>query len=236
MSIVESEFVLSRDARLSAQLVDHATSASPAWLWSADGSRILWANAVGAAIFGAANISELASLRFEAKLPAAAEIVRLAETLPSSGQARLERLRGFGASFGRTLTCVCSRLSLAGGSPAVLVIANEPAGRALPLSERVKRLFSDQAQAQAAFAPDGMLVAATSAAEQRFAGKPTLSALGLTATASKALAAGSADAPTEHGQVTMRRLGSGASAVLLATFGSEPSAVLPPRAKCSPNA
>src|ERR1700678_886310 len=159
MSNVESEFALSRDARLSAQLVDHATSASPAWLWSADGSRILWANAVGAAIFGAANTAELANQRFEAKQPAAAEIVRLAGTLPSTGQARLERLRGFGASFGRTLTCVCSRSSLADGSPAVLVVANETAGRSLPLSERVKRLFSDQTQAQAAFAPGGTLLA-----------------------------------------------------------------------------
>ena len=223
MSIAESEFVLSRDPRLSAQLVDHATSASPAWLWSADGSRILWANAVGAAIFGAANIGELANRRFEAKLPAAVEIVRLAGTLPSTGQARLERLRGFGASFGRTLTCVCSRLVVADGSPAVLVVANEPAGRALPLGERVKRLFSDQAQAQAAFAPDGALLAATSTAEKRFAGASTLSALGLTAVATQALAAGSADAATDRGQVALRRLGTGASAVLLATFGAEPS-------------
>ena len=165
MPIAESEFVLSRDPRLWAQFVDHATSASPAWLWSADGSRILWANAVGAAIFGAANITELTGRRFEAKQPAAVEIVRLAETLPSTGQARLERLRGFGASFGHTLTCVCSRFSLANGSPAVLVVANEPAGPALPLSERVKRLFSDQSEAQAAFAPDGMLLAATAAAQ-----------------------------------------------------------------------
>ena len=47
MPIVESEFAaLPRDPRLEAQLADHATSAAPAWLWSADGSQILWANAV----------------------------------------------------------------------------------------------------------------------------------------------------------------------------------------------
>jgi signal transduction histidine kinase len=225
MSTVESEFALSRDPRLSAQLVDHATSASPAWLWSADGSRILWANAVGAVIFGAANTAELTNQRFEAKQPAAGEIVRLAGTLPSTGQARLERLRGFGASFGRTLTCVCSRFSLPDASPAVLVIAYEPAGRALALDERVKRLFSDQAKAQAAFAPDGALLAATLAAEQRFPGVPTLSALGLAAAASQALAAGDADATTNHGPVNLRRLGRGASTVLLATLGTEPNGV-----------
>ena len=54
MPIVESTFAaLPRDPRLEAQVADHATSAAPAWLWSADGSQILWANAVGAAIFGA---------------------------------------------------------------------------------------------------------------------------------------------------------------------------------------
>ena len=225
MPIAESEFALSRDPRLWAQFVDHATSPSPAWLWSADGSRILWANAVGAAIFGAANTTALTGRRFEAKQPAAVAIVRLAETLPSTGQARLERLRGFGASFGHTLTCVCSRFSLPNGSPAVLVVANEPAGPALPLGERVKRLFSDQSEAQAAFAPDGTLLAATAEAQKRFAGTPTLSAFGLTATAAQALAAGGADATTNHGPVTLRRLGSGASAVLLATFGDELSSV-----------
>ena len=55
--------------------------------------------------------------RFGAKDATAAQIVRLAATLPTSGQPRLERLRGFGADFGRALTCVCSRLILADGSP-----------------------------------------------------------------------------------------------------------------------
>ena len=223
MSIAESDFALSRDSRLAVQLVDHATSGSPAWLWSADGSRILWANAVGAAIFGAANIAELAGLRFGASQPATAEIIRLAGTLPAVGQARLERLRGFGASFGRALTCTCSRVS-AEGSAAVLIIAKEPAGRSLPLGERVERLFSDQTQAQAAFAPDGTLLGATSAAQKRLAGPLTLSALGLAATASQALASGSADAATDHGHVTLRRLGSGASSVIFAAFGAEPGA------------
>ncbi len=224
MSIGESEFAVSSDPRLAAQLADHATSALPAWLWSADGSRILWANAVGAAIFGAANTKELTGLRVDSKQPALAEIVRLGETLPSTGQARLERLRGFGASLGAALTCICSRLSLGDGSAAVLVIANEPAGRPLPLSERVKRLFADQTRAEAAFAQDGTLLGATSAAQKRLGHTPTLSALGLATTGSQALAAGKADATTDQGHVSLRRLGSGASSVLLATFGAEPSA------------
>ncbi len=50
MLIVESELALLRHPRLA----ELATSARPAWLWRADGSCILWSNAVGAAIFGAA--------------------------------------------------------------------------------------------------------------------------------------------------------------------------------------
>ena len=69
-----------------------------------DGSQILWANAVGAAIFGAANAPMAVGRRIESRHPASGEIVRLAATLPPAGQARLERLRGFGASFGRALT------------------------------------------------------------------------------------------------------------------------------------
>ena len=41
------------------RLAVHATSALPAWLWSVDGVRILWANPVGARVFGAANGASL---------------------------------------------------------------------------------------------------------------------------------------------------------------------------------
>src|SRR5450759_4083211 len=37
------------------RLAVHATSAMPAWLWSVDGTQILWANPVGARVFGAAS-------------------------------------------------------------------------------------------------------------------------------------------------------------------------------------
>jgi signal transduction histidine kinase/PAS domain-containing protein len=218
MPIVESEFASSRDPRLATQLADRATSAAPAWLWSTDGSRILWANAVGAAIFGAANANECAARRFDARHPVAAEIVRLAATLPSTGQARLERLRGFGASFGRTLTCVCSRFALANGSAAVLIIANEPAGPQLTLRERVNRLFTDQTRPLAVFAPDGTFLAATAAAQSRLAGSPTLSALGFENIAAQARAGGRADGMTTLGSVTVQRLGSNASAVLVVIF------------------
>ena len=227
MPTVASEFDLSRDPRLAAQLADYATGASPVWLWSTDGSRILWANAVGAAIFGAANVSECATRRFDAKHPGAAAIRRLAPTLPSTGQPRLERLRGFGASFGRALTCVCSRIVLPEGRAAVLIVATEQAGPALPFRERVRRLFRDTEQALAAFSTDGISLWSTEAAQKRLAGTPTLSALGIAALAAEALETGRASGATRYGPVTIERLGRDASAVLVVKFGAPPRVEAP---------
>ncbi len=64
LPIVEQEPALLRHPRLAAL----ATSAWPAWLWSADGSRMLWANAVGAAMFGAATVAAATQRRFDRRL------------------------------------------------------------------------------------------------------------------------------------------------------------------------
>src|SRR5271165_4821215 len=135
MPLVDSELAPLRDPRLAA----FATGASPVWLWSADGTRIVWANAVGAAIFGAADVGALGQRSFKASDAAAAQVIRLGATLPSRSQERLERLRGFGAGFGRALTCICSRIVLDDGRAAVLIVATEPAGPVLTLRERVRR-------------------------------------------------------------------------------------------------
>jgi signal transduction histidine kinase len=188
MPIVESELALLRHPRLAAL----ATSAWPAWLWSIDASRMLWANAVGAAMFGAANTAECGKLRFGATDASAVQIGRLAATLPSGTQERLERLRGFGAGFGRALTCVCSRIVLPDGAAAVLVAAAEPTGPPLTLGERVRRLFADGEQPLAVFAANGTLLFATATARARLGAATTLSALGIDTIAAQALETGSA--------------------------------------------
>jgi len=218
MPLVESVLAPLRDSQLAAKLAAQATSPSPAWLWSTDGSRIVWANAVGAAVFGAADAGECERRRFSAKDAAAAQIVRLAATLPTSGQPRLERLRGFGADFGRALTSMCSRVALADGTPAVLIIATEPAGPPLTLGERVRRLFADRRRALAAFAREGTLLYATEPALTRFVGTATLSTLGVDGVAAPALVNGSASGATPYGPVTVERLGSDASTVLVLMF------------------
>ena len=211
MPIVERELALLRHPRLAAL----ATSAWAAWLWSADGARILWANAVGAAIFDATTVTALRQRRFDVSDASAVQVIRLAATLPSGAQERLERLRGFGAGFGRALICACSRIVLADGTGAVLIAATEPAGPALTLGERVRRLFADGEEAVATFAPEGTLIYANAAAQTRLAGATVLSALGIETLAATALETGSASGTARLGDasfdVAATRLGTAAS-------------------------
>jgi signal transduction histidine kinase len=215
MSTGGSERVVLRQPRLALL----ATAESPAWLWSADGSRILWANAVGAAVFGAATSAACSGRRFAMTELPHAQVLRLAATLPSGGQERLERLRGFGGNLGRTLTCACSRITGDDGRGAVLIVAAEPAGPALTLAERVRRLLED-GDAAAVFMPDGRLLYANAKAQPWLNGAGTLAALGLDALAMPTLQSGTAkSAATFNGEaceVLMARLGQGAASVLLA--------------------
>jgi PAS domain S-box-containing protein len=222
MSIVEREFALLGHPRLAPL----ATSAWPVWLWNADGSRIVWANAVGAAIFGGAMVAACTEHRFGAGDARAAQIVRIAPTLPTSGQERLERLRGFGAALGRPLTCACARIVLPDGKAGVLVAAAEAAGPTLSLGERVRRLFDDGEEPVAAFGPDGKLVYANAAAQPRLAGATTLSALGIDMLAATAPETGSVSGTARIAQtafaVTAIRAGKDASRVLLLAMPERP--------------
>jgi signal transduction histidine kinase len=213
MSTVGSERAVLRHPRLASL----ATREWPAWLWSADGSRILWANAAGAAIFGAATASACAKRRFHATELPAAQVIRLAATLPSGGQERLERLRGLGGTMGRPLTCICSRIVAEDGRGAVLIAAAERAGPALTLTERVRRLFDDDDEAIAVFLPDGQLLYSNAAGHKRLGGATGLDTPGLE-TAATALLTGTATEST--------RLNGEPCEVLAARLGEESSTVL----------
>ena len=69
---------LLRDGRLAPL----ATSALPAWLWRPDGTRIVWANAAGVAVFGA-TFAAIGSRRCARGEPAADQIARIAASLPA---------------------------------------------------------------------------------------------------------------------------------------------------------
>ncbi len=134
------------------RLAQHATSASPAWLWSTDGAQILWANPVGAQLFGAANAAELARRTLGPADAHRRQVAQLAPRLASIGAMRLERLRGFGAQLGQLMTCACMRLDFPDGHHAILIAATEPAGRSLPLTERLRLLVEGVESPVAAFA------------------------------------------------------------------------------------
>jgi hypothetical protein len=120
------------------RLALHATSALPAWLWSIDGTRVLWANPAGTGIFGAANGAALTEKIFGPADAHRRQVARLARTLPLNGAARLERLRGFGAPLGMLVTLGCTRLDFADASQGILLTAAENLGRPIGRRQRCR--------------------------------------------------------------------------------------------------
>src|SRR6267154_310696 len=101
------------------RLALHAASPLPAWLWSADGTRILWTNLAGAHVFGAVDGAELAPRNFG----------------------------GFGAAPGMLATCGCSRLDFPDGSHGVLIVATELTGRWMPRAAPAKKTAPPSSEA-----------------------------------------------------------------------------------------
>jgi len=223
MSWLSNGLALLRDERIAPL----AVSASPAWLWSLDASRILWANPTGAAIFGAATSSSIAARKFDAGQPAAAQVAQLAATLPADGAPQPVRLRGFGAGIGRALACRCSRIALPDGSEALLIAATERAGPALTLEERLTRLLAGCDWPVAVLSPDGKAMHVSPDARSFVRGEPSLAALGIEATAREALRTGHAAGQSSRGIVRIDRLGADREAVLLAAFAEQSDAEMP---------
>ena len=105
------------------RLAAHAQGKLPAWLWSADGTRILWANPAGLDVFSARDGARLTEKIFGPADPHRRQIAQLAGRLKVDGAVRMERLRGFGAAPGALVTCSCARLDFADGSHGLLVAA-----------------------------------------------------------------------------------------------------------------
>ena len=197
------------------RLAVHATSALPAWLWSTDGSRVLWANPVGARLFGAANGAALAKKTFGPADTSRRQIAQLAGRLPPTGAMRLERLRGFGAALGRLMTCSCALLVFPDGSHGILIAAAETSGRAMPLIERLQRLVEGIETPIIAFASNGLFVGASEAARALF-GFPSFSEAGFDAARSEALANGRVERPIGTGHMVLQRVGTGSDIGLVA--------------------
>src|SRR5262245_19138998 len=219
MTDPKPQLAILRDSRLAA----HALAPAPVWLWSPDADRILWANPAGAAIFDAASSGDVALLRFDANHSASVQVARLSGTLAQGGTPRLERLRGFGATIGATLVCLCSRIVLADNSPAILIVSAERAGKTLALPDRATRLLRDLGPAAAIFTSDGEIIAAQPAAVERMGNQHDLVALGAEKLAREASLNDVAEGEIKAGPVTMIKLGAGSTFALLVAF-TEPVA------------
>ena len=208
------------------RLAVHATSALPAWLWSIDGTRMLWANPVGATLFGAANGAALTKKLFGPADAYRRQVAQLARTLPLNGAVRLERLRGFGGPLGMLVTCACTRLDFADGSHGILVAAAEGVGRTMPLRERLQRLVGGIDTPIAAFARDGTLVGASDAARPLLCFR-NLSEAGLDDARSSALIQGRVETPIGSHHMVLQRVGHGADVGLVALIAPAPDQPIP---------
>jgi PAS domain S-box-containing protein len=200
------------------RLATHALSPVAVWLWGIEPARILWANPVGAAVFDALSPAGAAALEFASDDAAARQISRLATTLPQGGAPRLERLRGFGASFGGTSICLCSRLELADGQAAVLVLATERPPNGLALPERVHRLLADLQIPSAVFGADGELIEAQPATQTRLGPKRDLVSLEAAKLAEEATRSGTAQGEIAGTPAALIKLGAGPTFGLLLGF------------------
>jgi PAS domain S-box-containing protein len=216
------------------QLAAHALNPVPVWLWSVDANRILWANPAGAEIFGAPSPSAIAARKFEPTHTAAMQIVRLAGTLPRGGAPRLERLRGFGASVGGTLICLCARVTLSDNRAAVLVVSAERAGKEIALPERARRLLENGDARAAVFTADGELIHAQPDARELLGDRLDLIALDTEKLAREATLNGIAEGETPAGHANFLKLGAGATFALLVTFGVQQLAAQAPVAEPTP--
>jgi PAS domain S-box-containing protein len=211
--MTSSETLLSylRDPRLAS----HATDAAPVWLWASDASRVLWANAAGAAVLGEASPRALSERRFHPNHPAAREVTRIVGALPDSGANGSPHLDKLG--WGTPILCCCESVQVAGGPAGVLIAGAEPAGPTLSLAERARRLLSET-EGSAVLAPDGTLLHAGREAAVRLEGCACLGMLGLNALIAEALTCGLARSRIAGSELVLTRLGMGDTTALLATF------------------
>ena len=134
------------------RLAPYATSAQPAWLWSTDGSRILWCNPAGAALLGLGNPHPIAKPLSPAN-PHRREVAQLARRIGPGAAQRLERLRGFGARLGQLTTCACSQLTMPNGEKAILLVRLEPFVGATPIVTTAQPLMANDAVSRTELAP-----------------------------------------------------------------------------------
>ena len=210
------------------RLAQFAIGVRPAWLWSTDGSRILWCNAAAADALGidAASVAKPLS-------PAdmhRRQIAQLAGRLSLRGATRLDRLRGFGAPLGQLMTCACTRIELPGGAAVLMVTMDAAAQVPLPLAARLQFLVDATGEAALIVLPDGALAAANQPARELVGQTTTLGDLGLESNRAAIFAAPSLTLDADGRQFGFYRLGSGPETAALALITTIPAVEVEPEA------
>lgn len=202
------------------QVADIALSPMPAWLWSADGDRLLWTNAAGARVFGEPDTATAIARGLKPADLHRRQVMQLARRLTAVNETRLERLRGFGAPLGGLATCACTRLPF--GESSLLLLTAAQSSRALSPYERLHGLIGGET-------PIVVLNAAGAITEQNEAarGSPVLPHLiadpALLFLIGDALENGHASADLSTSHVEIVRTGIAAEPALIAAFVPSPA-------------
>ena len=208
------------------RLAQFAIGVRPVWLWSTDGSRILWCNAAAASALDI-DAASLAKPRSPADMHRR-QVAQLAGRLSLKGATRLDRLRGFGASLGQLMTCACTRIDLPGGAAVLMVAMDTAAQPPLPLAARLQFLADASGEAALIALPDGVLAAANQPARDLIGDAASLGDLGLEPNRTAILAAASLTLDADGRRFSFHRLGSGQETAALALVTAIPAAVEAP--------
>nr|WP_321458395.1 ATP-binding protein [uncultured Cohaesibacter sp.] len=118
-SLAKPFLTLSAHPTIGAVLLD----TRPAWVWNAEGNRILWANAAGVLFFGETSMEALLSRSFGDVHPARRHLARLARNARTDSPT-LDKLRFFLGLSPIALSCLCKKLKV-GGETVLLVLSTE---------------------------------------------------------------------------------------------------------------
>ncbi|MHA1554168.1 MAG: hypothetical protein ACTSU0_07135, partial [Alphaproteobacteria bacterium] len=142
----------------------HLLDPRPAFVTTADGRHIMWANAAAVGFFEQSKMDRLLNLTFSHLNPMVAQLARLSRQLPTD-TARMEMLRVGRGTRLAPVTASCRRLNLPEGERAVLVVATAPdksasmslAGRA----ERLSDMMGSRTCLVSIMSADGRVLAAS---------------------------------------------------------------------------
>ncbi len=103
----------------------HADDARPAWLWSADGQRLIWSNAASSLLL--AKIKKHGLKRADLASPIKGQVPRIIR-LGIPGRSSLARIQFLAGERPLSLTCTTTPLSWENGETALLIVAVDAIG------------------------------------------------------------------------------------------------------------